>query len=293
MSSTLPDILGKLDTQLVQVLADMDACCCAEGIKFCVVGAAARDFIVEHLYGIRMTRATADTDFAVHLADWTQFTALTTRLIDERRFSTTGLVHRYRHPNGRLVDLIPFGNIADASRIISWPDGDESKMNVLGFDDAFKSSCTLVVSSDPRLELRVVTLAGLVVLKLIAWDEKYPHRDTDATDIYLILNNYLDCGNWIEFQAEHTDMFLDPLFDFAMVPGRLLGRHMSRIMDDQTRERVTHILTRESQPDVSLRLPRQMHGIGIDLVILEGTAAKIGHILTGIHETAGPSNLGG
>jgi predicted nucleotidyltransferase len=286
VNNTLPDICGKIDPAQVAVLRDVDACCSSLTISFFVVGAAARDILLESLYGIATIRATADTDFAVLLASWDQYTTLTASLCAGDRFRATQVVHRYRHASGRLVDFVPFGSIADANHTITWP-GDGERMTVTGFAEVHASACAVRVAADPELIVRVATPAGLAVLKLISWDEKYPDRDNDAVDLRLIAENYLGCGTQDVLFEQHTDILDDPKFDYTTAGARLLGRHMARIMAGEARERVLAILRRESPPESALRLARQMVGVHAVADELETAAQMLGWVLRGVSETQG------
>jgi len=65
-------------------------------------------------------------------------------------------------------------------------------MNVTGFSDALESS--IHVQIDTALVIPVVSLPGLIILKLFAWlDRKHERRD--APDILKIVSEYADAGN--------------------------------------------------------------------------------------------------
>lgn len=49
-------------------------------IPYFVIGATARDILIEHVHGLETTRATRDIDFAVSVASWEGFTQLKEQL---------------------------------------------------------------------------------------------------------------------------------------------------------------------------------------------------------------------
>jgi predicted nucleotidyltransferase len=56
-------------------------------ISFFVVGATARDFILEHCYNMKSPRMTMDIDLGVEVADWDEFTKLSDNLLATGKFS--------------------------------------------------------------------------------------------------------------------------------------------------------------------------------------------------------------
>ena len=64
------------------------------GIDFFVVGAVARDLILELSYNIRPQRATADIDLGIRIDNWQQFEELKESLISTGFFSGTNTQHR-------------------------------------------------------------------------------------------------------------------------------------------------------------------------------------------------------
>jgi predicted nucleotidyltransferase len=62
-----------LDPGLVRVIAAVHAGAMAEGVEPLLVGAAARDLLLVHVYQQRVRRATKDVDFAVALTSWAAY----------------------------------------------------------------------------------------------------------------------------------------------------------------------------------------------------------------------------
>jgi predicted nucleotidyltransferase len=91
---------------------------------------------------------------------------------------------RQRHRFGTLlIDIVPFGALADEYRRISWPPEHEVFMSIVGFKEAYECSITVRLSSDPELNVKVPTLPGLALMKIISWHDKYPERRKDAEDL--------------------------------------------------------------------------------------------------------------
>ena len=78
-------------------------------------------------------------------------------------------------------------------------------------------------------EFKVVTLPGLCVLKLIAFNEKPDRRAKDLEDFYFLLENYGEiAGDQLFEGVEHEDLIKDD-FELTLASARLLGRQIKNI----------------------------------------------------------------
>jgi predicted nucleotidyltransferase len=168
MSSIFFDWSGKIDQPTINALSALKKEADALKIPFFVVGATARDLILKHGYGIEPSRLTRDIDLGIKVAGWEQFDRLTNALIAAGRFASTREPQRFRFDN-LLIDIVPFGAIGDERQRISWPPEHVIFMSVVGFDEAYESSITARLNSDPELDIRLPTLPGLALLKVISW----------------------------------------------------------------------------------------------------------------------------
>lgn len=64
-------------------------------------------------------------------------------------------------------------------------------MNAFGFAEAYQQSLRVRLATN--LEVQVSSLAGLALMKLIAWQQR--RQTKDAKDLQLILTRYLQVGN--------------------------------------------------------------------------------------------------
>jgi predicted nucleotidyltransferase len=111
----------------------------------------------------------------VEVANWKQFEKLKESLIATGQFSPTS--DKQRLCCGPiLIDILPFGPITDRDKKISWPPEHEIIMSMVGFEEAYEYSITFRLSSDPELDIKLASLPGLAIMKLISWNEKYPNR---------------------------------------------------------------------------------------------------------------------
>jgi hypothetical protein len=61
---------------------------------YMVVGAAARDLLLYHVYGIPASRATRDVDFAMAVENWDKFRTLPRALLATGEFAPSPVEHR-------------------------------------------------------------------------------------------------------------------------------------------------------------------------------------------------------
>jgi len=249
MNNILFNLSGKIEKPIVNALYTLKKVADSLNIPFFVVGASARDLILKHCYGIEPPRKTGDIDLGVEAANWQQFKELTESLIATGQFFPTKETQRFLC-GVILIDIVPFGPITDDNKKISWPPEHEIIMSMVGFKEAFEYSITVRLSSDPVLDIKLSTLPGLAIMKLISWKDKYPERKRDAGDLLLIMSEYEEAGNSERLYGEELPLLQEEDFDARMAGIRLLGRDMAKISDPQTFRIIKSILDGEIE-DVS------------------------------------------
>jgi predicted nucleotidyltransferase len=257
MSNISFDLSGKIDNQTVEALAMVKRIADSLSIPFFVVGASARDFILKYCYGIEPPRMTRDIDLGVEVASWEQFNQLKEALIATGKFSPTAEQQRLSF-DSVLIDIVPFGAITDENRHISWPPEHEIFMSLVGFKEAYEYSITVRLSSDPELDIKLPTLPGLALMKIISWKEKYPERKKDAEDLLLIMQKYEEAGNFDRLYDKEQDLLQEEKFDARHAGIRLLGRDMAKIADPETLNIVRTILDSETGEQSQYRLVTDM-----------------------------------
>ncbi len=248
------DLSNKIDAGVVELLSDLNKIAANLGVDFFVIGATARDMILEQGFGISPNRKTQDIDLAVMVKDWKVFDKVKKDLLSTRRFVQEGnATHSFRYKKNLRVDIIPFGGIESPEGTITWPPDREIKMNVMGFQEAFYNSLIVRVASD--LNVRFVSLPGLAILKLIAWSERSGEAASrDAADLALMLKNYVNAGNVNRLYEEHSDLLAEEGQDHDRASARLLGQDMSRLMTKRIRMEVLGILRNNADPEKNDRL---------------------------------------
>lgn len=253
MSSISFDLSGKIDQPTVNALSLLKRVADALGIPFFVVGASARDILLKHCYGIDSPRATRDVDLGVRVADWEKYNRLTDALISTGKFAATRERQRFCFDTV-LIDIVPFGAIANEHKRISWPPDHEIFMSLFAFEESYEYAVTVRLSSDPELDIRLPTLPGLALMKIISWEERYPERAKDAEDLSLIMNSYEDAGNFERLYDQEQNLLQAEGFDTRLAGIRLLGRDMAKMADHGTAEVVCRILCNEKDRVSQYRL---------------------------------------
>lgn len=246
MKNILLDLSGTISETSVSILREIQEVSTRMNVPFFVVGATARDIILEHQFDIKPKRATIDIDIGVLIAGWDQFGTLKDELIRSARFSPSKQKQRLIYNDNFPLDIIPFGAIEDENGSISWPPDHEIRMSIAGFQECFQHAVSVKLSSSPELIVKMVSLAGLALLKLISWDDNPERRRKDAPDLLLIMRHYLDAGNLDRLFDEGSDIIEADSYDYDLASARFLGRDIANISSPATKAKLIEILEREA-----------------------------------------------
>ena len=214
--------------------------------RWLIVGATARDLILQHAYGLPERRKTADLDVAVAVASWEMFAALESRLLANGARRHPTVTHEFFVGNWK-VDVIPFAGV-EKNGVIRWPPHGETELNVTGFAEA--SSNALDVILPGGIEVRVTSLPGLLILKFIAWKDRhwrYPLRD--GIDIRTLIESYAQQWNQERLYEEAGDLLQHFGFDNSRAAAALLGRDVASIAQPRTLRTLMAILEAETGAD--------------------------------------------
>lgn len=248
-----PDLVKKPYREIAAA-ADVADCL---NIPFFIVGATARDFILEHYYDIKSPLMTQDIDLGVKVPDWEKFKALSEALLATGNFSKGREKQRYVYKS-IYIDIIPFGPIAGEDRKIARPPEDDIIMGTLGFEEAYQHAITVRLSRDPELDVKLPTIPGLAIMKLISWNENYPERKRDAEDLLFIMRNYEHTGIENRLYEEEIPLLKEEAFDNRLAGVRLLGRDMAKISGPVTLNKIKEILSNETVDQTGYRLINNM-----------------------------------
>ena len=212
------------------------------GIDFYVLGALARDMLFSN-EGIS-TRTTADVDLDVYinLQDEDRYRLLRKKLIENYSFTESkensfALISA----EGTTIDLLPFGEI-------EVQDGETiageclSSIKVNGFKEVHSKGLE-EVDSEELGNFKVAKLASIILLKLIAFDDRPEMRGNDPGDVASIIANYFDinAGN---IYKNHNDLFEGDEIELPLLAAQVIGREMKSVLleNEELSQRVTTLL---------------------------------------------------
>ena len=190
----------------------------AEGWDFTMIGAAVQTIVSTP---VLQPRFTGDLDGVITTPTWSDYERVGT-ILQHHGFTRHG-VHRFTFEDAH-VDLIPFAEslVAEGQRL-EWPGG--GVFRVLGFAEALATATPLAVA--PDLEVKVVSVPGLVVLKLNSYLDSPQERRRDIADIADQCEAYHasdDARYGVQTEARTTVTFED-------AGAYLLGRDVAHVAD--------------------------------------------------------------
>ncbi len=226
-------LTNPVDPSIIRVLGLLDPIARSADCQYFVAGATARDLILVNVHGLPPGRATRDIDLGIAVQSWDEFALLKQRLTATRGFEAV------RRTEQRLIysdqaagfsiplDLIPFRGVASDEGTIAWPPRRDIVMNVAGFEEALGSA--VLVEVEEGLAVRVTSVPGLALLKLVAWTDRGRETTKDAADLYRLLTAYADAGNVDRLYDQEMDLLEAVGFDVQLAGAELLGRDVAGI----------------------------------------------------------------
>ncbi len=89
MSNTSLDLSNKLPPEQVDVIRQVVCAAESQGLRLFIIGAQARDLLLQYVYDLSVHRATNDIDFGIIVESWNEFTRLRDNLIVDKDFNYT------------------------------------------------------------------------------------------------------------------------------------------------------------------------------------------------------------
>lgn len=225
--------------ELNQVIKEMQDASVLLDIPFFGIGALARNaWYVEHN---QLVRGTRDIDFGVYVPSDRNYNLLREKLIEDFGYTATMensfcLISPYDIP----VDLLPFGEIEEQGKILVEGRG-MIDLKLDGLSAVFRNG--LVRKDIGKLSIYLSSIPGIVLLKLIAFDDRPEHRLNDPGDISAIVEHY----PYIETDIiwEEYSFLYESEKDQLEIGITALGYELNKIIaeDERLRQRVLRILT--------------------------------------------------
>lgn len=249
-------------------------------IDFYLIGALARDTWFAQK-GIRVL-GTKDIDFAVLVSDESKYQKLKHFLIQEEDFTdSSSNEYVLFNKQGHQIDLLPFGAVEIEGKKIIDKQG-LFHTNISGFKEVYEEG-TEEVNFEGEYNFKVSTLAGIVILKLIAYDDRPEIRSNDMGDIAAIIRHYFDLESDLIYD-NHADLFVGEEQNLEHIAARVLGRQMKLILNRNAllKERIISILQLNAQSPGNSSIGLQFVNGNIQTV--DEAILVIKEIITGIEE---------
>ena len=228
-------------------------------IDFYLVGAIARDIWMLAINGMPPRRTTRDIDFAVLINDKGTFDALKLYLIDLEGFNEykeNPFVLLWK--DGTQIDLLPFGIIEEDEGQITISETAFTTIQMPGFKEVYEVGLS-EVELENHYQFKLCTLPSIVILKLIAWDDRPEARKDDIKDISDILKHYFSMSE-NEIFDKHNDLFEDENDNLLHIGARVMGRQMNKIAirNHKLYTRLLNILTINTANSTNSKLADKM-----------------------------------
>lgn len=228
--------------ELKEVFDAMEAAFNATGTDFYIIGALARD--IWYARGNESFRGTRDVDFALLVCNQEAYDAVRNHLKDHNQFQNVREnAFVMLAPGGIRVDILPFGEIEIDDGIHLAGEGLTS-IRVTGFNEVYKLGIE-EMELETGHQFKIATLPAIVLLKLIAFDDRPERREKDPRDIANIIDHFFALQANLIY-SKHVDLFTDEndsrtLQDISSV---VIGREIREICagNRALTERIQHIL---------------------------------------------------
>lgn len=195
------------------------------GIDFYMLGATAKEYWYRQ--GNKLMRQTRDIDFAVLVSGREMYKAVRERLKDHQFAVIRENDFAMHSPNGLQVDLLPFGEIS-INDDLSVASEALTNMSVNGFMEVYEAG-TVTAEMETGHSFKAATLPAILLLKLIAYDDRPEQRQKDARDAASIIQHYFDLQP--DHIYEHNDLF-DENAQYSELPeiaAIVIGREIKKM----------------------------------------------------------------
>ncbi len=230
------------------VLIQISTVCQELEIDFFIVGAIARN--IWHAIHNENPQGTKDIDLGIYVPTTDKYNALRKLLVDRYgyKISSTNsfcLIDR----KGIQIDLLPFGEIEEDGKVMIEGKG-LTQISLWGFQESYDLGKQEVKIGEALY--KVCSIPAIVILKLVAFDDRPNERIKDARDINSIFLYYpkLEADHiW----SNHFDLY-DGHLPHDEVGLIVLGREIKRIIaaNLQLKERIVKILDMALQRESNL-----------------------------------------
>ncbi|NLR81741.1 nucleotidyl transferase AbiEii/AbiGii toxin family protein [Chitinophaga eiseniae] len=229
------EVLKDLFDTLEEVFRELE-------IDYYLIGAVARD--IWYARYNKQFRRTKDVDFAVLVGNGQEYDVLREYMKQHKGFTSIRensfvLIS----PDGIQVDILPFSEISHTNVTGT----SFTNISVEGFPEVYRFGLEKI-NLNTGHHFKVATLPAIVLLKLIAFDDRPEKRLKDARDIANILAHYFELQTDLIYE-KHVDLFREDFpgyrdLDVATIGAIVVGREIKQMVatNRQLQARVLYIL---------------------------------------------------
>lgn len=188
--------------------------------------------------GIKPSRGTKDIDFAVMISEMKEYENISL-ILETKGFKKVSAPWTFYSEAYKVaIDVLPFGEIEEnytANFNERYTD-----LHMLGFREVMEEAVPVQIEEKIA---NIPPLAGMVILKLIAWSDRPEERENDLSDILKIIEHYFVL-KWDEIVEIHYDILGKEPFDRKIIAAEVLGRNARLYIDKSNAisERVLKVL---------------------------------------------------
>lgn len=191
--------------------------------------------------GIKPPRGTKDIDFAVMISSMDEYNEIVKILIRKGFTKTESTWTLYHNNYDVAIDILPFGEIEQKQKI-NFTDR-QVELHFLGFREVLENPDYLQIADKT---VAIPPFPGMVLLKLISWNDRPEIRKDDLSDILRVIEHYYALSE-DEILSAHFDTFIDaPEFDKWLISAEVLGRKSGvyLLKSDLLQNRIFEIIDR-------------------------------------------------
>jgi len=188
--------------------------------------------------GIKPSRGTKDIDFAVMISSINEYEQISAAL-GAKGFNKVAAPWTFYSETYKVaIAVLPFGEIEE-DYTVNFNER-YTDLHMLGFREVMEEAVPVQIEEKIA---NIPPLAGMVILKLIAWSDRPEERENDLSDILKIIEHYYAL-KWDEIVEIHYDTLDKEPFDQKIIAAEVLGRN-ARLYLDKSKgisERVLKVL---------------------------------------------------
>lgn len=195
--------------EIAAICAAVKKACDLAGTEAFLIGAQARDL---WMFPKKSFRLTKDIDWVVGTDSQEVYHVVRSILIQKFAFTANNANHfKLTSPTGYELDLLPMVS--------------DELSHFLAFHEIFEYGSDELIIDDQSY--RAATLTSIVLLKLIAWNNRPENRSKDLKDIVFILIHFFEYYD-NEIFEHHNDLFGD--LDNDQIGARVIGREIRKTL---------------------------------------------------------------